>query len=227
MLQQYKEATKVGRDYQAKGYFETLMKTNKVSVYSDKVQKEIINLTKDGYNAMPKNFMTSYIDENGNEVNLTDDQIKMFRTAYNESNKAIEALMNVTEYKTLTQEEKAKQIKKIYDLYYSYAKAKTLKTPPTGRAEKLLYYTHGKVNIGKYTNVLNTISSIKETKTKSRKELVIAYVNKLGGYSKQEKLLILHLAGYKTNEINQSALTAYLKNNGMNGNEIKEFLGVE
>lgn len=227
ILQQYKASVEVGRTNQANGYLDILLKNNKVSTTSTRVQQELMSFTKDGYNAMPKNFMTSYIDENGNEVNLTDDQIKMFRTAYNESNKAIEALMNVTEYKTLTQEEKAKQIKKIYDLYYSYAKAKTLKTPPTGRAEKLLYYTHGKVNIGKYTNVLNTISSIKETKTKSRKELVVAYVNKLNGYSKQEKLLILHLAGYKTNEVNQSALTVYLRQNGMNVNEIKEFLGVE
>lgn len=227
ILQQYKTSVEVGRTNQANGYLDILLKNNKVSTTSTRVQQELMSFTKDGYNAMPKNFMTSYIDENGNEVNLTDDQIKMFRTAYNESNKAIEALMNVTEYKTLTQEEKAKQIKKIYDLYYSYAKAKTLKTPPTGRAEKLLYYTHGKVNIGKYTNVLNTISSIKETKTKTRKELVVAYVNKLNGYSKQEKLLILHLAGYKTNEVNQSALTVYLRQNGMNVNEIKEFLGIE
>jgi hypothetical protein len=225
ILQQYKEATKVGRDYQAKGYFDLLMKTNKVSVYSDKVQNEIISFSKDDYNAMPKNFMQKYTDENDIEIYLTDDQIKMFRTAYNESNKDVEGLLNVTEYKTLTQEEKAKLVKKIYDTYYAYAKAKVLKQEKaSNKLATLLLYSDGKANISKYVNVLSKIESIKETETKTRKELVIEYVNKLKGYSHQEKLLIIRLAGYKVKGSNEIALTNYLKKTGFNKEQIGIFL---
>jgi hypothetical protein len=227
ILTQYKESVNVNRRYQANGYFELLMKKSKVSVYSPKVQNELVSLTKDGYNAMPKNFMLGYTDENGKQVKLTDEQVLAFRAAYNESNKGVEALMNVTEYRTLTQEEKAKLIKKTYDIYYSYARAKTLKTTADSKLANLLLYTNGKANVGKYINILNTISSITASKTKSRKDLVIDYVNKLSGLSKQEKLLVLHLAGYKTNEMNQNILSSYLRQNGMSINDTKAFLGVE
>ena len=205
------------------------MKNNKVATTSERVSNEIINLTKDGYNALPKNYMLGYTGKTtGDQVKLTESQVLAFRTAYNESNKAVETLMNVTEYRTLTSEEKAALIKKTYDIYYSYARAKTLKQDKAdSKLATLLLYTNGQANVGKYMNVLNTISSISESKTKSRKELVIEYVNKLRGYTKEEKLLILHLAGYSTNEANKKILARYLGSNGMNKQNINAFLGIE
>ncbi len=75
--------------------------------------------------------------------------------------------------------------------------------------------------------VLDKISFIKESKTKSRKELVIEYINKLRGYSKQEKLLVLHLAGYKTNEQNVNLLSSHLRQNGMTIQDVNAYLGAE
>ena len=226
--QQYKAAIEGNRNNQAEGYLDILMKNNKVSTTSTTVSKELMSLTKDGYSVLPKNYMLGYTDENGKQVKLTEEQILQFRKAYNESNKAVEGLLKVTEYKKLTQEEKAQQIKKIYDIYYSYARAKTLKQDKAdNKLATLLLYTNGGYNISKFTNVLNTISSIKESKTKSRKELVIEYVNKLNGYSKQEKLLILHLAGYKTNEQNVNSLSSHLRQNGMTIQDVNKYLGVE
>ena len=60
-----------------------------------------------------------------------------------------------------------------------------------------------------------------------RKELVIQYVNRLNGLTKQEKLLLLNLAGYKTTEDNQRVLSKYLRENGMDKNQINAYLGVE
>ena len=60
-----------------------------------------------------------------------------------------------------------------------------------------------------------------------RKELVIQYVNRLNGLTKQEKLLLLNLAGYKTTEDNQRVLSKYLRENGMDKNQINAYLGVD
>lgn len=225
---QFKESIAAKHDNKAKGYLEILMKNNKVSSTTTRVSNELISLTKDGYSVLPKNYMLGYTDETtGKQVKLSNQEINSFRTVYNTSNKAVEELMNVTEYRTLTSEEKAKLIKKTYDIYYSYARAKVLKTSADSKLANLLLYTNGRVNISKYMTLLNTISSIKESKTKSRKELVFEYVNKLYGLSKQEKLLVLHLAGYKNSDMNKNILSKYLSQNGMDLQEVNTFLGVE
>lgn len=228
ILQQYKESASVGRTNQADGDLQFLMKGYKVSTTSDTVRKELVQLTKDGYNALPKNYMLGYTDENGNKIMLNENELDLFRTAYDKSNKDVEALLNVTEYKNMTQEQKADLIKKIYDAYYSYAKAKVLKQEKAdNKLATMLLYTDGKFNASKYVNVLDTINNIKESKTKTRKELVTEYINKLRGYSKQEKLLIMRMAGYKISEGNERMLTVYLRKAGLSNKEIKQFLGNE
>ena len=46
-------------------------------------------------------------------------------------------MLEVTDYKRATQEEQAKIIKKIYDTYYSYAKAKVTNTDADNKLSKL------------------------------------------------------------------------------------------
>jgi len=219
----YKDSVKSGNTKMSNGYSKYLLK-NRISNTTESIANEINYLYKNGYNAMPKSYMESYNDDKGNTVNLTSSQINRFKNYYNESTNDVQNLMKSRYYKTLSQEDKSKYIKKIYDTYYSYAKAKTLGTTADSKLGNLLLYTNGKTQINEYINVLNAISNITESKTKTRKELVTDYVNKLSGYSKEQKLLIMYLSGYSLSENNKKTLSSYLKKLGMDNKEIEEFL---
>jgi hypothetical protein len=227
MTQMYNQAIEKNQVTRAKGYLESMLYFYKTGDTPEQTVDELVRLTRNGEIVVPKNVMSEYTDEQGNKVQLSDEQIKQFTLIYQESTTKVNELLNLTDYKSASDTEKAKMIKKIYDTYYSYAKAKVLKTDGGSKLTNLLLYTNGKVNIGKYVNILNAISNIKDSKTKTRKELVIEYVNKLRGYTKEEKLLILHLAGYSTNEKNKKFLMKYLSSNGMNKQNINTFLGIE
>lgn len=224
ILNEYKDAINKGMNKKASGYLELVMSSRAES--SDEVRKEINSLYKDGYNALPKPYLTSYTNENGETASLTEEQINAFKTEYNKANAQVEKLMQLTDYKTKTSEEKSKLIKKIYDTYYSYAKAKVLKlNKADNKLSTLLLYSNGRINVSKFVNILGKIGSITESKNKTRKELVFAYVNRLG-LNTNEKLLLLYLAGYSSQSNNQR-LTSYLRSLGLNIKKAKSFLGVE
>ena len=133
--------------------------------------------------------------------------------------------MRTTEYRTSTAEEKAKMVKKIYDLYFSVAKAKVLNTSADSKLSNLLLYTNGNVDLAKYIIYLNKVSQIAENKQKTRKELVIDYINRLKGLTKQEKTLLMYLSGYSVSGNSQTMLSSYLIQLGMSRDNAKDFLG--
>lgn len=192
---------------------------------NDVINKELSRLYMNGYtDVLPKNYMTEYTDDKGNKVSLTAKQIETFRKYYNEATSSVKELMNVTEYKNMTDEEKSKVIKKIYDSYYSMAKAKLLNIKADSKLGNYLSLSKQNAKIGQISLVLSKINTITDSKTKTRKELVFDYVNKLSGFSKGEKLLLLYLCNY-TSQANSNILKAYLRNNnGMSMSEITEFL---
>lgn len=215
-----------GNNAKARSMVRVIMDNYKFPNASDRTITELTNLYMNGYNALPKGYMTSYTNEKGNEVKLTAEQINAFKTVYSQSDKAVKELMQVSEYSSLTQEEKAKLIKKVYDYYYDYAKARITKVQPTNKVSKLLYLTNGNVNIGKFTSILNKIASITDSKTKTRKELVVSYINSLRGLNRQEKVLVMYLAGYNVGN-NQTQMVSYLQTLGISKTNAKEFLGIK
>lgn len=221
-MSSFKDYVDANNDTSAVRQLSVLSSLYKVRNMPREVSSKLTSLYKEGYNATPKNYMTSYtVDDT--TYNLTNEQISLFRSIYDEANKKVDDLLEITDFKNKTSEDQAKIIKKIYDAYYSYAKAITLKTNADSKLANLLLGTNGNFNISKYASVLNTISKITETKRKTRKELVFEYVNRLRGYSKNEKLLILKLAGYSSSSNNEQ-LTRYLKSLGMNKKEAQEWL---
>ena len=72
------------------------------------------------------------------------------------------------------------------------------------------------------TSALYAIKSLEATKTQTKKELSLAYINKLS-MSKAEKLIVLLLAGYSID--NTSIVKNYLTSKGMSSKEISSFLG--
>ncbi len=224
-IQSYKVYAEKGNTYKAGKVLQYNMENWRVSNTTPEINKILATFTADGYNVLPKAFPTTYIDSNGDTQKLTTSQIIEFRKLYNESTKQIKALLEVSSYKTATKEEQAKIIRKIYDTYYAYAKSKILNLNGTNRLTNLLLFTNNNVNIGKMLLAINKIDTITETRFKTKKELVIDYVNRLRGYSRQEKLLILKLAGYSSNEANKSLLSSYLTRLGMSKTNVQAFMG--
>ena len=68
------------------------------------------------------------------------------------------------------------------------------------------------------------MSQITENKTKTRKDLVIDYVNKQKSLTKQEKVLAMYLAGYKLSDNNKVTLKKYLASKGVSSKNIKELV---
>lgn len=202
-----------------------IMSNFKGDIGSEKINSELVYLSSQGYNVIPSSVPTSYTDEKGNTVQLTKEQITQFTKAYQESTVKVEGLIKITEYKTATAEEKSKMIKKIYDAYYQYAKAKMMNTTADSKLSNLLLYTNGNVDLAKYILTLNKVSQIGENKAKTRKELVIDYINKLKGYTRQEKILLMYLSGYSVSGNSKTMLNNYLMQLGMSKDNAQIFLG--
>ena len=198
----------------------------KTGYISERVQTELTNLYLAGYNALPKDYITTYVNENGLTISLSASQISAFKMAYDDSDKAIRELLTTSEYLNMTQEEKANAIKKIYDYFFEYAKAKVLKTEATNKVVNLLLQTNGSIAIGKYISILSRIQSIKASSTKSRKELVLDYINSMSNLSRQEKLLVMYLAGYGLSEESTNTLKRYLISKGISASDVHTLLKV-
>ena len=224
-------ATKTMQTYAQKGnvnktadMIDLIMQKFKTGSTTDEINKELATLYIAGFNAIPKTSMTSYTNEDGEVVKLTSEQITQFNNLYGQSTKDVSALLKLTDYKNMTQEEKAKAIKKIYDIYYAYAKARITGEKPEGKLATLLVLTNGNIDTAKYILSLQKIGSITDTNKKTRKELVIEYINKLRGYSKAEKTLLMYLAGYSVSGTSHSQLINYLTSKGANRKQVLTFI---
>ena len=217
--QSYIEKTQ--NDSLKKGYFKTgklylnqnitLFKTGELN---SAIINELATLKNKGFNAIPKNYMTSYTDENGNEILLTDLEMNTFRSYYNEVNDEALTLIRSSAYKNLEDEDKAKVLKKLFDYYYDYAKNMTLEETEGSRLVKLMTLLDN-FNISDYLLLKG------ETK-----EETLNNVNKIFS-SRNEKLLALYLVGYNLTDENKEIVYRYLLSKGLTRSAAKEFMGIE
>ena len=210
-----------GDSKSAKSMLKAMFAQFKAGNMSDSVADRIVRLEMNGYDVDAKSIMSAYTTADGMRVQLDAKGINAFRQAYSASDRAVRELMSTGEFQTSTQESQAALIKKIYDAYYAYAKAKV-----SGQADSkmasLLLGTNG-MAVGRFIAMLSKISEIKATKTRSRKELVFDYLSGKG-FSKAEKTLILHLAGYGLNDNAKRTLGAYLLAKGMSSKAVANYL---
>ena len=210
----YKEALQ-DRNYRiAKGNLELLLDVYKGGSVSDETLEEMFALAKEGYNVTPTTNLSQYEDENGNVIKLTNAQQKEFLSYYNQATTAVNEMIDITDYNSLDSENKAKAIKKLYSAYYYYGKAKVTGEIPDNKLAQLLYYSNGQIDVAKYIASLQKIGNIQATEKNSRKELVLQELNKMR-LSKNEKLLVLYLSGYKLSEENKIQLESYLRTKGI------------
>lgn len=220
----YNEYVEKGNDKMAKAYLSYMSSSFKGGVTDDIVNNELLDLSKQGYNAIPKNILTEYTNEAGDSVKLSSAQITQFTEAYGESLEVVKSLIKTSEYKTSTSEEKSKYIKSIYDYYYEYAKAKALNVSPNSKIAKMLLLTGGKIDLAQYMLYLQKMATITENKQKTRKELVLDYVNRLKGLKRQEKILLMYLGGYSVEGTSKNVLVSYLIQKGATRKEALNFI---
>lgn len=226
LTKSYNQYIESGDTKSAQAYLSYMISEFKGGVTNDQINAELVMLSSQGYNAIPRSIPTAYTDDNGNQIQLTAAQITQFKKLYQQSENQVVKVMNTPEYRVATSEEKAKLISSVYNAYYGFAKARAIGGSGSSKLENLLVLTNGNVELAKYISILQKTGSITETKKKSRKELVIDYINKLQ-ISKQEKVLLMYLAGYSVTGNSQKALISFLMSKGASHKDALTYIGVK
>lgn len=226
LTKSYNQYIESGDMKSAQAYLSYMVSEFKGGVTNDQINAELVMLSSQGYNAIPRSIPTAYTDDNGIQIQLTAAQITQFKQLYQQSENQVVKVMNTPEYRVATSEEKAKLISSVYNAYYGFAKARAIGGSGSSKLENLLVLTNGNVELAKYISILQKTGSITETKKKSRKELVIDYINKLQ-MSKQEKVLLMYLAGYSVTGNSQKALISFLMSKGASHKDSLAYLGVD
>ncbi len=184
---------------------------------------EVAKLSQKGYSAVARNVPDYITDEDGNKQTLTDGQKSAFSQYYKQANASVAKLITTTSYLKQDDETKAKSIKKVYDLYYEFAKSKSLKSATSSKLGALLTATGGDYDVATAVLLIQENSKLAATKLKTKKEQAVSLVNKQA-MTRNQKLLTLYLMGYGVSDENKTALRSYLVGLGMSQNEAKEFL---
>lgn len=220
---QYKDALNNNLTGKAKANLKVWSSMYSINLTDSEIN-EIISLGKNGCDVSPRTLATSYNDENGIEIEMTHSQSKMFYEYYSKASNEVKELLSNSNYQSLDDEYKAKLLQKVYNTYYYYAQTKISGVQSTNKLTQLLAASNGNINVSKLIIGINAISTIKATKNKTRKELILEALNKYKNYSKQEKLLMLYISGLSVSDNNKQDLKRYLSQKGMSTKDIKEYL---
>ena len=87
---------------------------------SKETKETLRDLVSKGYVVLPRSVGDT-VTVNGESVELTDAQKKTFQKVYEISDKAVEDLVKLKMFSDATDEEKAKALRRVYDLYYNLA----------------------------------------------------------------------------------------------------------
>lgn len=190
----------------------------RVGDVSDDVKVELRTLSDSGYDIKPSGVATTYKNDKGDDVTISWTSKQEMRKYYQKANAKLAKTVKTDCYRSLSDEEKAQAIKKLYSSYReaSLGKVVTKKTP-TNAASALAYANYK--DLGTLLSAVAHISSLEATKTMSRKQRAIAYVNSLKGLSKAQRMAILQMAGYT---VDSKYLGQLLRESGMDNKTIKE-----
>ena len=227
MKSQYTSAITSGNTARAKAQLGAWSSMYSTNITDEATLNELVRLSMAGYNATPSANATSYTNDKGDKVSFTSTQANAFKAEYAKSNKAVSKLLKIEDYKKQDDKTKANLINKIYNAYRESAQAKALGIAPNSKLAQLIYYSSGDVNLAKYIMSMQNLSVIKGDEKQTRKEKVIAEINKLRGFSKNEKLLLAYLSGYSVSEKNINRMLQFLVSNGFSKKDAKAYLGIK
>ena len=190
----------------------------RVGDVSDDVKVELRTLSDSGFDIKPSGVATTYKNDKGDDVTISWSSKQEMRKYYQKANAKLAKTVKTDYYRSLSDEEKAQAIKKLYSSYREASLAKVVtKKAPTNAAAALAYANYK--DLGTLLSAVAHISSLEATKTMSRKQRAVAYVNSLKGLSKAQKMAILQMAGYT---VDSRYLGQLLKEAGMDNKAIKE-----
>ena len=198
-----------------------ILKDHTVGSASEDVSSEIARLYLNGHDALPSSISGSYTDDDGNSVKMTSEQTERFQTMYSQADREVSEMLKISDYRRMDDADKAKAIKRVYDLYKAYAKQGATGVQPSGKLLSIMVGTKGNVQVGKFVLGMMRLNSIESTKLMSRKEIALRTVNRMSGFTKAEKALLLWLSGYGIDDSAKSMVRNYLRSSGMPSKDAK------
>lgn len=206
---------KYGYSDQAYRYYK-MYNDNQV-VLGARVNKELFRLYQDGYTEVIIKPVGSYIEYNGEQYEVDD---KIVESQYNNLKTTIAKFVNSAKYSRYSDEERAYILKKVITAYYN----KVVSLVVGKKINDLTtFLSSGYQNYYDTILYLDDINAIKSTTSKTKKELVTEYINKLK-ISKAEKYLLYMLAGYKLSDDKKKTVKQFLILKGIKKDVIKELL---
>ena len=190
----------------------------RVGDVSDDVKVELRTLSDSGFDIKPSGVATTYKNDKGDDITISWSSKQEMRRYYQKANAKLAKTVKTDYYRSLSDKEKAQAIKKLYSSYREASLAKVVtKKAPTNAASALAYANYK--DLGTLLSAVAHISSLEATKTMSRKQRAIAYVNSLKGLSKAQRMAVLQMAGYT---VDSKYLDQLLRESGMDNKTIKE-----
>ena len=195
---------------------------NSVGEISAQLSDELMRLAKAGQTIFPSAIPSKFVNSDGDEVTITWTQQQNAKKFYSRANSAVAKVITTKEYKALSDAEKESVIRSIYTAYRSASLAKAIGDKYDSSLTRMAMYAKtGDAKFGSIVMAVRAINKLEATKTKTRKELAVSYVNKLG-LSRGEKLIALRMAGFG---VDNSSLISALRSKGLSKKEAEAFAG--
>ena len=157
---------------------------------------------------LPKSVPDYYTNKEGEKEYLTQSQKDTFVKNYKGANDVVNIILKRP---SITDEQKAKAIKRVYDAYYEYAKAKLTGDEPDSKLAKMIASgLFSPQDLAKAMEVYSIACDMKETSRASRKAQVVNLVNR-SGLTRVQKLYLMSYLGYTLDDSAQKMLDRYVK----------------
>lgn len=180
--------------------------------YSKATKDAIKPLVAAGYSVLPRTVGDS-ITYDGQEYKLTSRQKARFQKVYGQASAAVQKVVALQSYRKLSDEVKAKTIKRIYDMYYNLAIDDLL---GTDTEDKTVLFSYA-IDPDKLALIIAQAQSLQADTDKSgkpiagsKKQKVVDYVNGLK-LSAAQKYMIMGYLGYK-NAKGEAQVRSYVNN---------------
>ena len=202
-----------------------LMTNERVGSIGDStVSQELNSLVTKGYGVIPRS-VGKEITYNGEEISLTSGQRKQFKEVYSVANKAVASLVKLSQYKSATDDVKAKAIKYIYNVYYNLALQDLL---GEDLETKTVLFAEA-IDVEKLAIIVATANSLTADLDKkgnaisgTRKRKIQAYVNSLK-LSAAQKYMVMGYLGF-SNLNGESQVKAYINRLNLTKSEKEKLL---
>ncbi|HRF70807.1 MAG TPA: hypothetical protein PKV66_05195, partial [Candidatus Pelethenecus sp.] len=162
-----------GRPSVIKANLGTILDKGQLSTPNTQTSTEIARLYSLGYTQVIPSTSIDSFSVDGQTYSITGSTLKKFAKTYNEATLEVEDLISSKGYSKLSDEQKSKAIKRLYNLYYGVAKSEAVSTYELSPSEEALYHMNG----SELVIILANIENIKATKIKTRKEQIKNYLN--------------------------------------------------